>query len=76
MNKFKKSLKKTRTMKPCFEIAYEELKFEKEIAQGAFGQIFRGKWRETTVAIKLLKKNKTEVNSMKFFIIDIGLEFI
>ena len=64
----KKSLKRTRTLRPCFEINYEELKFEKEIAQGAFGQIFRGKWRETTVAIKLLKKNLMKEETIKDFL--------
>ena len=68
MIKFKKSLKRNRTLKPCFEVAYDELKFEKEIAQGAFGQIFRGKWRETTVAIKLLKKKLMKEETIKDFL--------
>jgi predicted Ser/Thr protein kinase len=36
-----------------YEIKYEELKFERKIAEGSFGLIYKGKWRGTTVAIKV-----------------------
>ena len=68
MLRFKKSLKKSRTLKPCFEIPFEDVKLEREISQGAFGKIFRGKWRETTVAIKILKKDLMKEETIKDFL--------
>ena len=38
----------------AWQIAYHELKFSRLIGEGSFGRVFLGKWRETTVAIKLL----------------------
>jgi len=37
------------------EIPYSELKFEKQIGEGGYGKIYLGRWRELTVAIKMLK---------------------
>jgi len=37
-----------------FEIDYNELDFEQEIGRGAFGVVFKGRWRGGTVAIKQL----------------------
>ena len=38
-----------------WEIAFEELKFETEVGSGAYGHVFSGIWRESPVAIKVLK---------------------
>jgi len=37
-----------------FEIDYSELEFESEIGRGAYGVVFKGRWRGGTVAIKQL----------------------
>jgi len=37
-----------------FEIDYNELDFEQEIGRGAYGVVFKGRWRGGTVAIKQL----------------------
>ena len=44
----------TRLDTAAWQIAYHELKFSRLIGEGSFGRVFLGKWRETTVAIKLL----------------------
>ena len=44
----------TRLDTAAWQIAYSELKFSRLIGEGSFGRVFLGKWRETTVAIKLL----------------------
>ncbi|DBA74000.1 hypothetical protein WJX77_000667 [Trebouxia sp. C0004] len=44
----------TRLDTAAWQIAYKELKFSRLIGEGSFGRVFLGKWRETTVAIKLL----------------------
>jgi mitogen-activated protein kinase kinase kinase 9 len=37
------------------EIDFEELVFESQISEGGYGIIYKGLWRETTVAIKMFK---------------------
>ncbi len=39
-------------------IPYRELTFEREIAQGAFGRVFLGRWRNSPVAIKQLHEQQ------------------
>lgn len=52
---------------PQFEIDFKELVLEKQISEGGYGLIFRGKWRESTVAIKMLKsENMKEENIADF----------
>ena len=53
MQHFKKKLKEDRTLRPCFEIDYQELVMEKKIGEGGFGLIYQARWRETTVAVKV-----------------------
>jgi len=38
-----------------YEIEFSELKFGPEIGNGAFGTVCKGTWRESAVAIKILK---------------------
>lgn len=44
-----------RTFNHNFEIDFKELTFEKQISEGGYGIIYKGRWRETTVAIKIFK---------------------
>ena len=37
---------------PNFEINYKDLQFDKNVAEGGYGAVFRGRWKYTTVAIK------------------------
>lgn len=37
------------------EIDFDELVFESQISEGGYGIIYKGLWRETTVAIKMFK---------------------
>jgi len=54
--------------KAAWEIPYEELDMDKKIGQGAFGIVFRGKWRMQTVAIKqLLDKSMTQKQFDEFY---------
>ncbi|KAL6067072.1 non-specific protein-tyrosine kinase [Balamuthia mandrillaris] len=41
-----------------WEIPFSELEFEEEIGNGCFGTVWRGAWRETTVAIKMFNSIK------------------
>lgn len=61
--------------KLSFEIDYDELKFEKKIAEGSFGIIYRGKWRGTTVAIKELKAEFLQQKSIIDFLSNIIYNF-
>jgi len=38
-----------------FILRYDELQFKKEIGSGAFGAVFKGVWRSSTVAVKVIK---------------------
>ena len=46
----------TRLDTTAWQIPNSELKFSRLIGEGSFGRVFLGKWRETTVAIKLLSR--------------------
>ena len=46
----------TRLDTTAWQIPYCELRFSRLIGEGSFGRVFLGKWRETTVAIKLLSR--------------------
>ena len=38
------------------QITYADLRFQKQIGEGSFGRVYLAKWRETTVAVKLLHR--------------------
>ena len=68
MQQFKKKLPENRTLKPCFEIDFSELIMEKQIGEGGFGLIYRARWRETTVAVKVLKPDLMREETIKDFL--------
>ena len=47
--------KPNRTLRSEFDINFSELKIEKKISEGSYGKIYRGRWRGTIVALKILK---------------------
>ncbi|KAL6063203.1 hypothetical protein QOT17_011687 [Balamuthia mandrillaris] len=46
-----------------WEIPFAELDFDEQIGQGCFGTVWRGTWRETTVAIKMFNSIMDSENS-------------
>ncbi len=46
---------KPRSFNCSVEINFNELTFESQISEGGYGIIYKGKWRETVVAIKMFK---------------------
>eukprot|EP00002_Diphylleia_rotans_P034042 TRINITY_DN7285_c0_g1_i5.p1 TRINITY_DN7285_c0_g1~~TRINITY_DN7285_c0_g1_i5.p1 ORF type:complete len:2384 (+),score=458.96 TRINITY_DN7285_c0_g1_i5:132-7283(+) len=48
-------------------ISSQELKFHDSLGEGTFGQVFRGEWRETMVAIKKLKDLQVDSKSLQAF---------
>jgi len=51
------SSKARRSRKNRWEIDYGELEIDKRIGQGAYGSVYKGKWRNTEVAIKTIREN-------------------
>lgn len=68
MNKLKSELKLSRTLRPVFEIDLKEIKILSKISEGAFGIIYKAKWREITVAIKTLKQEYMKDDTIKDFL--------
>lgn len=68
MNKFKSELKLTRTLRPVFEIDLKEIKIKSKLSEGAFGIIYKAKWREITVAVKTLKQEYMKDDTIKDFL--------
>jgi serine/threonine protein kinase len=44
----------------CTQITYADLRFQKQIGEGSFGRVYLAKWRETTVAVKLLHRQAAD----------------
>ena len=54
-------------MREGFSISYNELNFEKKIGAGAFGEVWKGEWAGTSVAIKkILKADISEDDLQEF----------
>ena len=68
MGQFKGSLKKEKILKPHFEIDFKEIEILNHIAEGGFGVIYKAKWRETLVAVKLLKPELMKEETIKDFL--------
>jgi serine/threonine protein kinase len=58
----KKNIPKERS----WEIDPSELTIEKEIGSGAYGIVYKGKWRGGDVAIKKMKENSNEIEIESF----------
>ena len=65
---FKKELSEDRTLKPHCEIDFSELEIESQISEGGFGLIFKAKWRESTVAVKVMKQELMKKELIKDFL--------
>jgi len=46
----------TSTSAELWPITYQELTFLKQIGEGSFGRVYMARWRETTVAVKVLHR--------------------
>lgn len=57
-----------RTVSPFFELEYKEITLEKQISEGGYGLIYRGRWRGSVVAIKLLKIEMMKEENIKDFL--------
>lgn len=57
-----------RTFNNNLEIDFSELKLESMISEGGYGIIYKGKWRECTVAVKRFKIEGANENSLKDFL--------
>lgn len=68
MQHFKKKLKIDRTLKPDFEIDFNELAIERRIGEGGFGIIYKARWRESTIAVKVLKPDLMREETIKDFL--------
>lgn len=68
IKQFKKQLKKDKTLKPYFEIDFKEIEILNHIAEGGFGVIYKAKWRETIVAVKVLKPELMKEETIKDFL--------
>ena len=68
IKQFKRQLKKDKTLKPYFEIDFKEIEIINHIAEGGFGVIYKAKWRETIVAVKVLKPELMKEETIKDFL--------
>jgi len=50
-----------------YEIQYSDLKMEKEIGSGAYGVVYKAKWRSTPVAVKQLKSTQFSDKELEDF---------
>ena len=45
----------------------DEITFRKRLASGAYGEVYRGEWQGTDVAVKRLKANVLEDDELGMF---------
>lgn len=65
---FKKELSEDRTLKPHCEIDFKELNLISQISEGGFGLIFKAKWRDSIVAVKVMKQELMKKELIKDFL--------
>lgn len=65
---FKKELSEDRTLKPHCEIDFGELELLSQISEGGFGLIFKAKWRDSIVAVKVMKQELMKKELIKDFL--------
>ena len=65
---FKKELSEDRTLKPHCEIDFSELDLLSQISEGGFGLIFKAKWRDSVVAVKVMKQELMKKELIKDFL--------
>lgn len=65
---FKKELSEDRTLKPHCEIDFNELELISQISEGGFGLIFKAKWRNSVVAVKIMKQELMKKELIKDFL--------
>lgn len=53
------------TGKLSTRIDFDELQFGKMIGEGSFGTVFKGRWRENTVAIKVAKQTMLQMSYVR-----------
>jgi len=58
--------KPQRVLHPQVEIDFKEITLEKQISEGGYGLIYKGRWRETVVAVKMLKMDMKEEHVRDF----------
>ena len=58
--------KPQRVLHPQVEIDFKEITLEKQISEGGYGLIYKGRWRETVVAVKMLKIDMKEEHIRDF----------
>lgn len=63
-----KPLPTPRDFTPNYEIDYSELTFGDQISEGGYGKIYKGRWRETLVAIKMLKMEGASETHVRDFL--------
>jgi len=51
-----------------WNVDYRQIEIGAEIGRGAYGTVFRGKWRGSTVAVKQLNLEKTDQRAIEDFI--------
>ena len=51
-----KRLELLKTGQPNWQISYDEIEFQNKIGDGISGEVFKGKWRGTYVAVKTLSR--------------------
>eukprot|EP01112_Ceratiomyxa_fruticulosa_P016566 TRINITY_DN502_c0_g1_i1.p1 TRINITY_DN502_c0_g1~~TRINITY_DN502_c0_g1_i1.p1 ORF type:complete len:506 (+),score=82.07 TRINITY_DN502_c0_g1_i1:199-1716(+) len=56
-----------------WEIPFEELVLESKLGEGTYGIVYKGKWRATTVGIKVLKVEVLEGRQLADFRNEIGI---
>jgi hypothetical protein len=65
-----------RNFTPQFEIDFNEIILEHKISEGGYGIIYKGRWKETTVAIKMLKIEGASESHVRDFLCKLALYFI